>query len=394
MHTNRTRDDRCLVLQGVFDHSVAGTVYTHAGSKPQCSVSKGVKYNNTHYSDTDGPHDAKDASECCSICSQTANCNAWSFQIDPQFANETTCRWTHLTYCCWLHSDASYPITTDPTFVASGEVPHGKSENEQGFPIPVNKKLLGGEMVLWETQRGEQDKVGLLRYKAPPLAENTYAYGAPPVSYYSEWAKTFAYLDGQLSALLGGWQLEEAGVTTGLGEILATDTETSNDHVQFFAETLTLTIVTNRPGTTVRYTNSTFTVSASGKATEAGKYPTNSSGAVMSAPLSFTASSAALGQHGYVVLRMQAFDTKTGQRVGEPVVRAYWHQPFKLVVAGTLRKDTVRPNYWVLAPVILRGVSLYAHWIFVCDERHVSSSFRLVCTRSCNTTRRGTRLSR
>jgi hypothetical protein len=335
-------------VKGVFDHSVAGTVYPHpaaAGAKPQCSVSKGVKFNNTHYADTDGPHTAKDPSECCSICSQTANCKAWSFQIDPQFANESTCRWTHLTYCCWLHADATAPITTDPTFVASGEVPQGKTENEQGFPIPVDKNLLGGEMVLWETQRGEQDKVGLLRYKAPPLAENTYAYRAPPASYYSEWAKTFAYLDGQFSAVIGGWRLVETGVTTGLAEILATDTETSNDHIQFFGDTLTVAATINRPGTTVRYTNSTFTVGSDGKVAEGGKYPTNSLGAVLppssSAPLVFTAGSAELGQHGYVVLRMQAFDDKTSRRVGEPVVKAYWQQPFKLVVAGTLRKDTL-----------------------------------------------------
>ena len=121
----------------------------------------------------------------------------FGLQIDPQFRNETTCRWAHLTHCCWLHADASNPVTTDPTFIASGVVASAPSQNPQGWPIPINDQLLGAEMVLWETQRGPQDKVGFLRLKAPVLAENTYAFGSDTTSFYSSFASTFAALDTQ-----------------------------------------------------------------------------------------------------------------------------------------------------------------------------------------------------
>eukprot|EP01043_Picozoa_sp_COSAG02_P003928 COSAG02_NODE_99_length_37069_cov_24.910957_24_plen_1416_part_00 len=335
-------------VHGVFDHSVAGTIYTHtdpqpAPPPPKCTgIQEGVRFNNSHYVDTNGPRDAKNPAECCEICSQAQNCAAWSFQVDPQF-NETTCRWAHLTYCCWLHADASNSKHGDPTFKASGLVPHAtkpKKNMAQGYPIPVNKQLLGAEMVLWETQRGQQDKVGFLRYKAPALAENTYSYGNDATSYYSSFARTFAHLDGLFSAVNAGFRLLEEGLTKDLGDIFRTDTETSMDYILSFAETLTLTLVVNRQNTIVRYTNSTFDMDESGLITGggSGEYATNSS-TPMPPTLSFNASSPELGEHGFIAIHAQAFDMQTGQRVGEPVVRRYWFQPFSLVVAGTMRNQ-------------------------------------------------------
>ena len=189
--------------KGVFDHAVGGSVYTHpastggGGAPAKCHVTEGLGYNNTNWATPNGPVDAKDAASCCQACAQTDGCNAWTFQIDPQFANETTRRWAHLTYCCWMHADTTMPITTDKTFKASGTMPHKSSQNPKGFPIPINKHMLGAEMVLWETQRGQQDKVGFLRHKAPMLAENTYAFGSDTTSWYGSFAHTFAYLDAR-----------------------------------------------------------------------------------------------------------------------------------------------------------------------------------------------------
>ena len=206
----------------------------------------------------------------------------------------------------------------------------------QGFPIPVNSNLLGAEMVLWETQRGQQDKVGFLRYKAPALAENTYAFGSDTTGYYSAFARTFAYLDGQFDALVNGFRVDEAGVTRSIGDIFATDTETSMDMIQEFADTLTLMLVVNQPGITARYTAATFAVNPTGtRITDEGRPPTNSS-AKMPAMLSFSPTSPELGANGYLVIRTQAFD-KSDFPVGEPLVRRYWCQPFEVVVAGTLR---------------------------------------------------------
>jgi hypothetical protein len=270
-------------------------------------------------------------------------CFAWSFQVNASLkqAGVTTCRWAHLTQCCWVHTDDTLPTKT-PTFLASGALPHATSaQNPKGFPIPVDKNLFGAEMVLWETQRGQQDKVGFLRHKAPALAENTYAFGADATSYYASWAKTFGYLDEQFSALNSGFRLTEHGLSTDLGDILRTDTETSMDPVLAFDKQLTLTVMINRPGTVVRYTNHTYTLDATGTkilANGAGTYATNSS-ALMPATLTFTPSSAELGEHGYVAVYAQAYDAASGERVGEPVVRRYVCQPATLVVAGTLRKQ-------------------------------------------------------
>jgi hypothetical protein len=96
------------------------------------------------------------------------------------------------------------------------------SQNTKGFPIPINDHMLGAEMVLWETQRGQQDKVGFLRHKAPVLAENTYAFGNAGVgtSYYAHWAQSFAALDEKFSSFNSGFRLVEAGLSTDLGDIL------------------------------------------------------------------------------------------------------------------------------------------------------------------------------
>jgi hypothetical protein len=107
-------------------------------------------------------------------------------------------------------------------------------------------------------------QVGFLRLKAPVLAENTYAYGSDTTSFYTSFAPTFAALDTVYSSLINGFRVVETGVTMGLADVLRTDTQTSMDPILAFADTLTLTVIINKPGLVVRYTNATFTLDSSG----------------------------------------------------------------------------------------------------------------------------------
>ena len=45
-------------------------------------------------------------------------------------------------------------------YLASGVIKSVAAQNPEAWPIPINDQMLGAEMVLWETQRGPQDKVG------------------------------------------------------------------------------------------------------------------------------------------------------------------------------------------------------------------------------------------
>ena len=138
--------------------------------------------------------------------------------------------------------------------------------------------------------------------------------------------------------LISGFELVETGLTEDLGEILATDTETSMDPIYTFADALSLSVEINNPAVTVRYTLATVTLDVTGtKITADGHFANSSSAVFPSSPLSFTSASTELGDHGYLVLRAQAYVTATGECVGEPLVRRYWCQPFTIVVAGTLR---------------------------------------------------------
>ena len=75
-----------------------------------CTPHVGAKLNNTQYADGNGPRTTVDADSCCQLCAHTGNCAHWSFQIDPTVAGKT-CKWATLTYCCWMHSAATNPIT-------------------------------------------------------------------------------------------------------------------------------------------------------------------------------------------------------------------------------------------------------------------------------------------
>lgn len=67
------------------------------------AVNASIKLNNTNYADPNGPRTTATADGCCALCSQTAGCGHWSFQIDPSVKG-TQCRWATLTYCCWMHA--------------------------------------------------------------------------------------------------------------------------------------------------------------------------------------------------------------------------------------------------------------------------------------------------
>jgi hypothetical protein len=91
---------------------------------PVCTQRPATKLNNTLYADPNGPRTAADADACCEMCGRTAGCESWSFQIDAQFPlTLRSCKWAHLTYCCWMHSKAgnANPVH-DPSFT-SGVLP-------------------------------------------------------------------------------------------------------------------------------------------------------------------------------------------------------------------------------------------------------------------------------
>lgn len=69
----------------------------------------GVKLSNTDYADGNGPRTTAGPSECCELCASTANCQHWSFNIDPSIPGKV-CHWATLTYCCWLHATDKGPV--------------------------------------------------------------------------------------------------------------------------------------------------------------------------------------------------------------------------------------------------------------------------------------------
>jgi hypothetical protein len=166
--------------------------------------------------------------------------------------------------------------------------------------------------VLWETQRGEVDKVGFLRHKAPVLAENTYSFGSDTTSWFSSFAQTFSYLDGRFSALINSFEILETGLTDDLADLLREDRETSMDPILSFSDMLQLVLIKNRPDIDVRYTLGTVTLDSTGeKIASDGSIVNSSSPAFPHGPdgLSFSATSSELGEHGYLVLHVQAFDS-------------------------------------------------------------------------------------
>ena len=75
-----------------------------------CSPHFGVKLNNTKYADGNGPRTTPDAKGCCDLCSATAGCHHWAFQIDAAVAGKI-CHWATLTYCCWMHASDADPVS-------------------------------------------------------------------------------------------------------------------------------------------------------------------------------------------------------------------------------------------------------------------------------------------
>ena len=70
-------------------------------------------------------------------------------------------------------------------------------------------------------------------------------------------------LDSRYSALINAFRVVESGVTMSLESVLRTDTQTSMDPILAFADTLTLTVVINRPGLVVRCVGKKTSLSAS-----------------------------------------------------------------------------------------------------------------------------------
>jgi hypothetical protein len=156
------------------------------------------------------------------------------------------------------------------------------------------------------------DKVGFLRHKAPVLAENTYSFGSDTTSWFSSFAQTFSYLDGRFSALINSFEILETGLTDDLADLLREDRETSMDPILSFSDMLQLVLIKNRPDIDVRYTLGTVTLDSTGeKIASDGSIVNSSSPAFPHGPdgLSFSATSSELGEHGYLVLHVQAFDS-------------------------------------------------------------------------------------
>ncbi len=84
-----------------------------------CTYAVGVKFNNSAYTDGDGPRQADSALECAGLCASTPTCTFFGYQDDPA-VNGTQCRWATLTHCCWLHTSNASAIE-DGAFT-SGEI--------------------------------------------------------------------------------------------------------------------------------------------------------------------------------------------------------------------------------------------------------------------------------
>ena len=56
----------------------------------QCQQTPGTKLNNTDYADGNGPRTTASADECCQLCSETANCGAWSFRTCQRHSHPFT----------------------------------------------------------------------------------------------------------------------------------------------------------------------------------------------------------------------------------------------------------------------------------------------------------------
>eukprot|EP00039_Didymoeca_costata_P030738 m.31134 g.31134 ORF g.31134 m.31134 type:complete len:409 (+) comp8282_c0_seq1:138-1364(+) len=84
-----------LMLQGADSHDVSG-----------CSMQQGVRFNNTNFSDPDGPRGAMDASDCCRQCIAYTKCNYWTFLNISRPG-------THSNGLCYYHTINANPVSDD-----------------------------------------------------------------------------------------------------------------------------------------------------------------------------------------------------------------------------------------------------------------------------------------
>ena len=103
-------NDHCkrLIARGLLDAS--GCEPPQPPQPPSCTARASTKLNNTDYADGNGPRTAKDPADCCAHCSATAGCSHWSFNVDQGIPG-TNCKWETLTYCCWLHTSNTNPVS-------------------------------------------------------------------------------------------------------------------------------------------------------------------------------------------------------------------------------------------------------------------------------------------
>ena len=81
-----------------------------------CAMNKaGLAYDNSDFSDGNGPRGAYNASDCCAQCAAASDCNFWSFAIDPSLpSTPNNCRWANLNYCCVLHKSGGNLVPLAP----------------------------------------------------------------------------------------------------------------------------------------------------------------------------------------------------------------------------------------------------------------------------------------
>eukprot|EP01047_Picozoa_sp_COSAG01_P026435 COSAG01_NODE_1704_length_9434_cov_159.120193_2_plen_683_part_00 len=90
---------------------------TYTSYALQCADNApGTCYENTAYSDGNGPRGAHNASECCSICASNDGCSFWSFNEDSSIEGPPgLCKWGRLKSCCFLHSSGTNLKTLAPS---------------------------------------------------------------------------------------------------------------------------------------------------------------------------------------------------------------------------------------------------------------------------------------
>ena len=158
-----------------------------------CTPHTGVKLNNTKYADGNGPRTTPDAKGCCDLCSATAGCHHWAFQIDSKVPGKT-CHWATLTYCCWMHASATDAVAaTGWTSDVSAGAPL-KSDDDAATSTANSSEGL----MLFFDGKYLSSAVNIARQVGTPQLLSTFA---DPMSFVG-WGYPSVWRDGAMTRLV------------------------------------------------------------------------------------------------------------------------------------------------------------------------------------------------